>query len=383
MTEPTGDAPLSRRELREQRRRAETSAGHVVSPAPPSDDTDSDRSEPAAPVPAAVPHRVPATTESASSTSSSSADAGGPLTRRQMRDIERQRTAGIPVVTDDGDSADALEKDSAAPVSAVPAPSAPATARTAPSTKAAEPVSVRTGAPEAAPERPQLPMPVSFPRGAEHTPAREKSGENASAAAGVGQASTATESASSAPVDQHNHAAASAGPTVSDAFGRNLSAAPVSDASDKSVKEVVGTAFDSLLSSGEAGSTTAPHALILPSIPSSTGLGSALTENGGVVLTGSIDLPVELSTTGQHPNYFEKPELDAMFDGDEDPQANTGSSPVSAARAISTHTAARDLIAPPAPQKNSKLLLTLSITAGVLAVSVLAVVIVGLMNGAL
>ncbi|RLP76764.1 hypothetical protein D9V32_03730 [Mycetocola tolaasinivorans] len=143
-------------------------------------------------------------------------------------------------------------------------------------------------------------------------------------------------------------------------------------------------AFDDIIARGvdtTGGSSPTTNALILPSVPGSGPLSGPVLGSGEVIVTGTIDLPGSLSNTGQ--NRFEKGDLDTMFDHDEDPQPVTAGNPVSASRAVSSHAATRDVIAPPAPAKNNRLLMVLSITAGVLAVALVAVVIVAIVSGSI
>jgi hypothetical protein len=117
-------------------------------------------------------------------------------------------------------------------------------------------------------------------------------------------------------------------------------------------------------------------------MPTNDSLTGPISSNGNVIVTGSIDLPASLSSTGQHPNYFDKAELDTMFEADEEAAPATAGTPVSAARAVSTHTQTGDVINPPAPSRDHRLLIILAITAGALLTAVLAVVIVGFVVGA-
>ena len=142
--------------------------------------------------------------------------------------------------------------------------------------------------------------------------------------------------------------------------------------------------FDRIIARGveAAEAQAASNALILPTMPSNDSLTGPISSNGNVIVTGSIDLPASLSSTGQHPNYFDKAELDTMFEADEDAAPATAGTPVSAARAVSTHTQTGDVINPPAPSRDHRLLIILAITAGALLTAVLAVVIVGFVVGA-
>ncbi|ONI63751.1 hypothetical protein ALI44B_03600 [Leifsonia sp. ALI-44-B] len=201
--------------------------------------------------------------------------------------------------------------------------------------------------------------------------------------------------------NSHSDAASSSAPDDGDsAEGVATDAAGAEDGAPK-LAEGFG---EQVLEAGTASSTTVPHeqpfdriiargveaaeaqaasnALILPTMPTNDSLTGPISSNGNVIVTGSIDLPASLSSTGQHPNYFDKAELDTMFEADEEAAPATAGTPVSAARAVSTHTQTGDVINPPAPSRDHRLLIILAITAGALLTAVLAVVIVGFVVGA-
>ncbi|TIH34334.1 hypothetical protein D4765_13140 [Subtercola vilae] len=128
--------------------------------------------------------------------------------------------------------------------------------------------------------------------------------------------------------------------------------------------------FDDLIASRGVGSSNiaSTSALVLPSVPNHGDVGTALDETGEVIITGSIDLPMSLGSTGAAPaDGLESAELDAFLDSD----AEIGSdvAPVSATRAISTHGTNSGLVAPP-KRRGATAPVVLAVTAGVLAIGV-------------
>jgi hypothetical protein len=96
-----------------------------------------------------------------------------------------------------------------------------------------------------------------------------------------------------------------------------------------------------------------------------------MTSTGEILITGSIDLPRSLGSTGQHPNHFDSTEMDHLLDQLDEGGPTSSVAPVSASRAVSTHTSTRGVMTPP---KNHSVSLptVLAITAGVLLVGVVA-----------
>lgn len=82
--------------------------------------------------------------------------------------------------------------------------------------------------------------------------------------------------------------------------------------------------------------TGATSALVLPTTPERD-IRGALSANGEIMLTGSIDLPSSLSSRGTTERHDHQG-LDSLFDGDDDHElVQTDSQPVRAVRAVSTH----------------------------------------------
>jgi len=126
--------------------------------------------------------------------------------------------------------------------------------------------------------------------------------------------------------------------------------------------------FDQLISRGASVSVTTSNTLILPSIPQQP-TSSAMSMTGEVLITGSIDLPRGFGSTGAPADRFDTAEVDRMLDQADESTQTSNVAPVSASRAVSTHTSTRGVMTPPKKHVVS-LPMVLAITAGVLLVGV-------------
>jgi hypothetical protein len=118
---------------------------------------------------------------------------------------------------------------------------------------------------------------------------------------------------------------------------------------------------------------TNTNALILPNSVLSDVTG-ALNATGEVILTGSIDLPKSLSSTGSH-RPIDGAEVDRMLDShDEIP--DTDAAPVRASKAISSHTSTRAVVLAAASPKDSKTPVVLAVSAASVGVAAVIAVVV-------
>ncbi|HYI32925.1 MAG TPA: hypothetical protein VEX88_05625 [Glaciibacter sp.] len=136
--------------------------------------------------------------------------------------------------------------------------------------------------------------------------------------------------------------------------------------------------LDQLMARGIAagGIPTTTNALILPSIPQQAPGSGPLTSTGEVLVTGSIDLPRSLGSTGQHPNTFDSSEMDHLLDQLDETAPTSSVAPVSASKAVSSHASTRGVMTPPKKQAIS-VPTVLSVTGAVLGVGVLALILGG------
>ncbi len=136
--------------------------------------------------------------------------------------------------------------------------------------------------------------------------------------------------------------------------------------------------FDQIISRsvGSSGAATTTNALILPVVPSAPDATGPLTSTGEILVTGSIDLPRGLGSTGQHPDRYDSSDMDRMFEQDESEFNTSDVAPIRASRAVSTHTSTRGVITPP-KKRGGRLPVVLSITAAVLAIGVVGLLVAG------
>ncbi|GAB2448654.1 hypothetical protein HD599_001837 [Conyzicola lurida] len=136
--------------------------------------------------------------------------------------------------------------------------------------------------------------------------------------------------------------------------------------------------FENTLSRDVGGGNvaTTTNALVLPMIPQRDDFSSVLNATGEIMVTGTINLPGSVGTTGRDSRHYDDPEVDHLFDAFDNEVANTDSAPVRAITAVSSHTATRGGIEMGRSQSN-RMLTVLLVTAGVMAVSVLGLLVAG------
>ena len=136
--------------------------------------------------------------------------------------------------------------------------------------------------------------------------------------------------------------------------------------------------FDQIVARGisAGGIPTTTNALILPSIPHQGSTSGPLSSTGEIMVTGSIDLPRSLGSTGALPNLFDSSDMDQMLDQLDESGHHSDVAPVSASRAVSTHASTRGVMAPPV-KRGVTVPAVLTVTAGVLAFGVLALFVAG------
>ncbi|MDF1478763.1 hypothetical protein PYV02_06650 [Leifsonia sp. H3M29-4] len=133
--------------------------------------------------------------------------------------------------------------------------------------------------------------------------------------------------------------------------------------------------FETTLSRSIGSGHTATNALVLPGMPKETDIRGPLTSTGEVMLTGSIDLPRSLASTGATAR-MEHDGIDTLFDANDAEINSTDSSPVRAIRAVSTHNSGHGVTHTQKPKG------TKALTALLIAASSMAVVVAGLLIAA-
>jgi len=324
-----------------------------------------------------------------------------PLTRKQLREI--RNTASNPIVTAEGpvvaaapaiDPVDEVSDPAALADPAVaPEPAAPPAV---PLARPAEPVQVAPApGPDAAVDLGVAPLtrrqarqqelirtasvPVITPdvlAGAGEPPATPDVRDGDAIVADVQPAADAQPEKDGAVIlSELAEAAESERPVVSPGFGSELLAGePVSAA--------VPSSFDQLIAreSAASGSVATPNALILSQGGEGAPLMSPIAATGEVLITGTFALPEGLGSQGHAPGAADGKEADAVLVDGELP-AHSSPTPIAASAAISTVKTSGEIIRPPAPEKGNRLMLTLAITAGVLALALVGVLILAFATG--
>ncbi|TFD31468.1 hypothetical protein [Cryobacterium cryoconiti] len=136
--------------------------------------------------------------------------------------------------------------------------------------------------------------------------------------------------------------------------------------------------FDQIVARGisAGGIPTTTNALILPSIPHQGSTSGPLSSTGEIMVTGSIDLPRSLGSTGALPHLFDSSDMDQMLEQLDEGGHHSDVAPVSASRAVSTHASTRGVMAPPV-KRGVTVPAVLTVTAGVLAFGVAALFVAG------
>lgn len=252
-----------------------------------------------------------------------------PLTRRQAREQERIRTASVPVITPDVIAAQM-------PVSALGEPTAP---RYSPFSAAPAKGTAATGTATDAVAEPETDVEDrkadGNPRGIDAAPAA----------------------------------------TVDPGFGAHL-------LKEDEVSTKLPASFDELIvrNASSTGAIGASNALILSQTPDMPPLSGPVNATGEVLITGTFHLPEGLGSAGGDPRSTDGKDVDAVLVDGELPPASSPT-PIAASAAISTVRGTGEIIRPPAPEKGNRLLFSLAITAGVLALALVGVLVFALVNG--
>ncbi|GAA3945226.1 hypothetical protein [Microbacterium soli] len=165
------------------------------------------------------------------------------------------------------------------------------------------------------------------------------------------------------------------GPKVGAAFGVGVKPGKAEPAS--------GALFDALL---EGDTSTSQHgtstALIFTPSPEAGSLSGPIAATGEMLVTGTYALPDGLGSQGHARGTTDGREADAvLIDGELAPTSSP--TPIAASAAVSTSKPAGEVIRPPAPEKGNKLMLTLAVVAGGLAIVLAATLVIAFTTGVL
>ncbi|MFE6733333.1 hypothetical protein [Microbacterium sp. NPDC057650] len=385
-SDQNGGAPLTRKQMRELRLTGSTPVIEEVAVAPAAPATTVAPVAAAAPVatiaPVAPAPVVPAPVMPRAAepvplppapVPDAAVDLGStPLTRRQVREQERIRTASVPVIS-------SVQMESEPVVAQVPATVAAGGAPAAPAPIAPTPISpipvvpAREPLPEMVSDVPLFPVAETSVAPTQTAP--RYSGDQ-DALAAMFETPAAPAPISPAPVQEYVEPAAPAQtpvvesapspqaapaqnerPQVSPDFGRSVA----EQASE--IPAFSGT-FDDIVGDSTGSQHSAPSALIYTQSTEAS-LSGPVASTGEVLVTGTYDLPRGLGSQG-HAGTADGKEVDVvLIDGELPPTSSP--TPIAASAAVSTSKPAGEVIRPPAPEKGNRLMMTLAIVAGGLA----------------
>ncbi|MFH8249987.1 hypothetical protein ACH3VR_06440 [Microbacterium sp. B2969] len=312
-----------------------------------------------------------------------------PLTRRQARQQERIRTASVPVITPDvaasylAESAPPLATGTSEPVAVLTSTADPSSESaedetgidafaalgviSQPTPVVTEPEPAAEHEPEPAPE--QQPEPAAKKKPAKST----KQAEPAAQAEAAEEADTAAALFGGEDASDEDE---SGSRVIDPSFGAALLAGEAAPAAP------LAPSFDELITRSANGSVATPNALILSQAPDGGPIVAPVNATGEVLITGTFNLPEGLGSTGHAPGTADGKEVDAVLVDGELP-AHSSPTPIAASAAVSTTKTPGEIIKPPTPEKGGRLMLTLAITAGALALALVGVLIVAFATGVL
>lgn len=133
--------------------------------------------------------------------------------------------------------------------------------------------------------------------------------------------------------------------------------------------------------SREVGSATSlnTNALVLPAMPSSS-IAGPVAGTGEIIVTGMIEVSHLVASTGTVPALHDSPDLDDMFDVDDHEITAPDSAPVSALKAISSHTGTHTVMTGKPSSSNTVTMVLVASTVG-MAVVAIGLFVVAAMNG--
>lgn len=303
------------------------------------------------------------------------AQGDAPLTRRQARELEKVRTASVPVIG--GTEAESTEpptedaEDHSDAVTVPPVSAAPEPGDDDDVDDAVDVVPVRAS--DVSDSVGDMPLETT------DEPAGDvRSEDDVEAVLGIADESAdATDDDLVADVhDADADADADADvaeerPTVNSAFGESL----LADAPGE--RAAFRPSFDELLTVGDSTGSqhSAPNALIFTPSPGEGSLSGPVASTGEILVTGSYELPQGMGSQGHALGTTDGKDVDAVLIDGELPPASSPT-PIAASSAVSTIKPAGEVIRPPAPEKGNRLMVILAIVAGGLALAVGVAVII-------
>lgn len=137
--------------------------------------------------------------------------------------------------------------------------------------------------------------------------------------------------------------------------------------------------FENTFSRQVGSASVSTNALVLPEMPTGS-LTGAVPGTGEIIMTGMVEVPTSIASTGAVPSVHDSPDIDELLDAGDREFVSTDSAPVSAINAVSSHTATRNVIAGRKPRGNA-LTTVLIVSTVVMAVAAVTIFVVAAVNG--
>lgn len=137
--------------------------------------------------------------------------------------------------------------------------------------------------------------------------------------------------------------------------------------------------FENTFSRSVGSASLSTNALVLPEMPLGS-LAGPVPGTGEIIITGMVDVPSSIASTGAVPSVHDSPDLDDLVDAGDREFVSTDSAPVSAINAVSSHTATRNVIAGRRP-RGAMLTTVLIVSTVVMAIAAVTIFVVAAANG--
>jgi hypothetical protein len=137
--------------------------------------------------------------------------------------------------------------------------------------------------------------------------------------------------------------------------------------------------FENTFSRSVGSASVSTNALVLPEMPVGS-LAGPVPGTGEIIITGMVDVPSSIASTGAVPSVHDSPDLDDLVDAGDREFVSTDSAPVSAINAVSSHTATRSVISGPRP-RGTMLTTVLIVSTVVMAIAAVTIFVVAATNG--
>ncbi len=131
---------------------------------------------------------------------------------------------------------------------------------------------------------------------------------------------------------------------------------------------------------GSAVSLSNTNALVLPEMPTGS-ISGPVAGTGEIIITGMIDVPRVVSSTGAVPAVHESPEIDDLFDPGDLVAGPADAAPVSALKAVSSHTSSHSVIASGKRSSSNAITTVLVASTVVMAVVAIGLFVIAAANG--